>query len=111
MSEERSDIAWTPTPTATLDHRVVRLERKSIMEMLEAVKTILEIIVIFITFPQYAPLLGAIAALGAVYYYLLQEGDNNNEAKELGTSIPEVTEESPDSKQLRPSRTSSEAEQ
>lgn len=93
MSEEKLDIAWTPTPTATFDHKGVQLKRKSIMETLEAVKTILEIIVIFITFPQYAPQLAAIAVLGLIMYYLLQNEDSNNEEKESNTSTSEETEE------------------
>ena len=48
------------------------------MEMLEAVKTMLEIIVIFITFPQYAPILAAIAVLGAMSYYLLRDEEKND---------------------------------
>ncbi len=47
------------------------------METLEAIKTILEIIAIFITFPQYAPVLAAILALGAAYYLLEDEDENN----------------------------------
>lgn len=93
MSEEKSDIAWTPTPTVTLDHKVVPLERKSIMKTLEVVKTILEIIVIFITFPQYAPQLAAITVLGAIMYYLLEHEDSNSEEKESDTSTSEETEE------------------
>lgn len=49
------------------------------METIEAVKTILEIIVIFLTFPQYAPVLAAIVALGAVYYLIEDEHENNEQ--------------------------------
>ena len=93
MSEQKSDIAWTPTPTGTFDHKGVQLKRKSIMETLEAVKTILEIIVIFITFPQYAPQLAAITVLGAIMYYLLEHEDSDSEEKESDTSTSEETDE------------------
>lgn len=59
------------------------------MEMLEAVKIILEIIVIFITFPQYAPILAAIAFLGAMSYYLLRDEEKNDrEYKPASKHIP-----------------------
>lgn len=61
------------------------------METLEAIKTILEIIVIFLTFPQYAPLLAAIVALGAVYS-LLKDEDENEEEDQLTTTISDASE-------------------
>ena len=69
------------------------------MGTLEAVKTILEIIVIFLTFPQYAPVLAAIVALGAVYY-LLEDEDENNEEDHSATNISEATEQFPNAKEL-----------
>jgi hypothetical protein len=77
LSEKTSDIALTPTQTASLEDEIVEFTRKPIMETLEAIKTILEIIAIFITFPQYAPVLAAILALGAAYYLLEDEDENN----------------------------------
>ena len=64
--------------TITFVQLLIELRDKSIMEMLEAVKTMLEIIVIFITFPQYAPILAAIAVLGAMSYYLLRDEEKND---------------------------------
>jgi phosphatidylglycerophosphatase A len=78
--------------------------RKPIMETIEAVKTILEIIVIFLTFPQYAPVLAVVVALGAVYY-LIEDEDNNNEEDQSATTISEATEQRPASKELPPAET------
>jgi len=74
------------------------------MGTLEAIKTILEIIVIFLTFPQYAPVLAAVVALGAVYY-LIEDEHENNEQDHSATDISEETEECPTSKELHSSET------
>ncbi|MBD2014316.1 hypothetical protein H6F96_10065 [Microcoleus sp. FACHB-53] len=68
------------------------------METLEAIKTILEIIAIFITFPQYAPVLAVVVALGAVYY-LIEDEDDNNQEDQPDTNIFEATEQFPDVKE------------
>ncbi len=78
------------------------------MGTLEAVKTILEIIVIFLTFPQYAPVLAAIVALGAVYY-LLEDEDKNNEEDQSATNRSEAMEQYPDIKELPSTETPPEA--
>lgn len=78
------------------------------METLEAVKTILEIIVIFVTFPQYAPVLAVVVALGAVYY-LIEDEDENSEEEQSATNISEATEQSPDTKKHPSTKTPPEA--
>jgi hypothetical protein len=81
---------------------------KPIMGILEAVKTILEIIVIFLTFPQYAPVLAGVVALGAVYY-LLEDEDENNEEDQSDTNVSEAMEQYPDTKELASTETPPEA--
>ena len=68
------------------------------METLEAIKTILEIIAIFITFPQYAPVLAVVVALGAAYY-LIEDEDDNNQEDQPDINIFEATEQFPDVKE------------
>jgi F0F1-type ATP synthase membrane subunit c/vacuolar-type H+-ATPase subunit K len=43
------------------------------MQNVEAMKIILEIIVIFLTFPEYAPLLALVVVLGTLYSLLNRE--------------------------------------
>ncbi len=78
------------------------------METLEAIKTILEIIAIFITFPQYAPVLAVVVALGAMYY-LIEDEDENSEQEQSATNISEATEQRPDTKKHPSTKTPPEA--
>ncbi len=71
---------------------------KPIMESLEAIKTLLEIIVIFITFPQYAPMLAVIVALGVVYDLLKDENETEDEP---ATNESEATDQCPISQEPR----------
>ncbi len=79
------------------------------MGTLEAIKTILEIIAIFITFPQYAPVLAVVVALGAVYHLIEDEDDNNQEDQSNITNISQATEQCPDTKEHPSTETPSEA--
>lgn len=73
-----SYTALTPTPTAILQDEIIPVKRKLLMETIEAIKTILEIIVIFISFPQYAPFLSAIAILGFLYQLFHEDKNTEN---------------------------------
>ncbi|HBE57719.1 MAG TPA: hypothetical protein DEG17_20415 [Cyanobacteria bacterium UBA11149] len=68
-----SYTALTPTPTAIFQDEIIPIKRKPLMENIEAIKTILEIIVIFISFPQYAPFLATIFILGFLYQVLKED--------------------------------------
>jgi hypothetical protein len=93
----RTFVGATLIPTVADFDESVELRRKPIMETLEAIKTILEIIAIFITFPQYAPVLTVVVALGAVYYLIEDEDDNQEDQPD--TNISEATEQFPDVKE------------
>jgi len=104
----RTFVGATLIPTVADFDESVELKSKPIMGILEAVKTILEIIVIFLTFPQYAPVLAGVVALGAVYY-LLEDEDENNEEDQSATNISEATEQCPDAKKPPSTKTPPEA--
>lgn len=63
---------------------------------------------IFITFPDYSPLLAVFVALMAVYY-LLRGKDKNKKEDQLPTNISEAKEQCPTSKELRSTETLPEA--
>jgi flagellar biosynthesis component FlhA len=104
----RTFVEATLIPTGADFDESVELRRKPNMETLEAIKTILEIIAIFITFPQYAPVLAVVVALGAMYY-LIEDEDENSEQEQSATNISEATEQRPDTKKHPSTKTPPEA--
>jgi hypothetical protein len=90
-------MTLTPTLTGTEFDEIVELKRKPTMKSLELVKVILEIAAIFLTFPEYAPLLAVVVAVGAAYSLVKRT------KKKEDASIPnvsEVTEQCPVAKEL-----------
>ncbi|MEQ8975300.1 MAG: hypothetical protein RIE73_33565 [Coleofasciculus sp. C1-SOL-03] len=69
----RTFVGTTLIPTVAEFDENVEPIRKPLMQNVEAMKIILEIIVIFLTFPEYAPLLALVVVLGTLYSLLNRE--------------------------------------
>jgi hypothetical protein len=63
----RTFVGTTLIPTVAEFDESVEPTRKPLMQNIEAMKIILEIIVIFLTFPEYAPLLTLVVVVGTFY--------------------------------------------
>ncbi|MGB7439574.1 MAG: hypothetical protein WA919_00770 [Coleofasciculaceae cyanobacterium] len=102
MSETKSSITLTPTPTAAEFDENIELERQVSMSSLEAIKLILEITAIFLTFPEYAPLLAFVVTIGAVYSLL----KGKKKKKDLPiTNLSEIKEQCPVSQEPTSAKT------
>jgi len=66
----RTFVGTTLIPTVAEFDEIVEPTRKPLMQNLEPMKIILEIIVIFLTFPEYAPLLALVVVVGTLYSLL-----------------------------------------
>ncbi|GEM_PF-4367830 len=69
----RTFVGTTLIPTVAEFDEIVEPTRKTLMQNVEAMKIILEIIVIFLTFPEYALLLALVVVVGTFYSLLNRE--------------------------------------